>query len=117
MIKVLQEKFPNLYCEPPQILIPNGWLDILDDASEKLERLIREKKDRSLYRCYKVWEDRCQMCFSMSKTTREMREVFSEAAIISKYTCEICGQHGIIRGNNSLKNVICDECVGRVLEQ
>ena len=107
----LWKKYPNLYSGKDksirESLIPfgfehgDGWYDIIDELSAKLEKLgcvadqVKEKFG-GLRFYYHPWTD-------------ESRRAVEKAEKKSWETCEECGNPGEVRGGSWIK-VLCDEC-------
>ena len=111
----LIEKYPNLYknhggdprqtCMAWGIAVGDGWYDIIDKLSEKLESygIVAEQ----------VKEKFGGLRFYIGGCSKEIfDEVYGhirEAEKLASQTCEVCGKPGKSRGGGWIKT-LCDEC-------
>ena len=96
--KILKDH-PNLYKQYIYFDCGNGWLDIIEQLSNDIEKLI--VKDLSTFtdeffipQCIEVKEKFGQLRFYMTIETAEMHELIENAIEKSQNTCEKCGERG-----------------------
>lgn len=117
---MLVNSFPNLYRNryaSPQITsmcwgFPgNGWLQIIWNLSEKLEKIILSfpESERMKYCASQVKEKFGTLNFSCEAYTDEMREAIEEARRLSRSTCENCGAPGQL-STVGWHRVLCSNC-------
>lgn len=113
----LCEKFPLLYSnrhsDPKTTIlawgfdIDDGWVPLIRDLSEKLERLIMAlpEEERAEYRAEQVKEKFGGLRFYMSKLTVEMQAAIREAEALSTSVCEVCSAPGETCGGGWIKTL------------
>lgn len=95
--KRLLEAYPNLYKELKYFECGDGWYNLIEELSYKLEELIlRYKEFNSEYLPYaeQVKEKYGCLSFYMSTSTCDMGELTHKARITSQRICEVCGEKG-----------------------
>ncbi len=109
------KRFPALYRKrlPFGFECGNGWLDILLDLSEKIEKTaivigISTDSEKHPY-AVQVKSKFAVLSFHGENLTEEMQTLINEASDISCQTCEICGAPGRIRIHNKWYTVYCDQ--------
>lgn len=110
----LLNAYPLLYSESPCFECGDGWFDILNHLSNRLEHLIIDHNcfntdEESLPCAIQVKEKFGTLRFYMSCQTDKMSEAIEEAEEKSSKTCENCGRPAKIRGKHWFR-VTCDEC-------
>lgn len=118
------KKNPYLYGESFYFECEDGWLDIIEDLSDKLERLIIDRylqmekfgEDIEYQRSYasQVKEKYGGLRFYMYGSTQEMEKLIDDAEKKSKKTCEICGKLGFTRYEGWI-TTLCDSCYQNTL--
>lgn len=119
-VEYLFNKYPLLYRHPLPIECNNGWFDLIDELSSKLENLIEIEEDKfksneqELFEhrlCYaiQVKEKYGTLRFYMSLLTDAMDDFIEEASKKSASICEICGEKGKIKKNGWVE-VRCGNC-------
>jgi len=95
----------------------DGWFDIIWDLSSKLEPLIQkfidENQDTELYpKAFQVKEKFGGLRFYMTRGSREIYDLISEAEALSLKTCEECGKPGEppLPPNEGWIHTHCDDC-------
>jgi hypothetical protein len=88
----------------------DGWYDIINRLSRKLERAIEAlpTEEREHCRAAQVKEKFGTLRFYMTASTDEMEEWIEEAEKESARTCETCGAPGKLTGKGWLKTA-CEE--------
>lgn len=119
LTKQLNEKYPNLYRRnrDRNVAIPfgfehgDGWYDLIDRLSAKLEAEILKMnmRDRVSIYAQQVKEKFGTLRFYMTSGTDEMYKAIDEAEMESAKTCEDCGQLGEIRSGSWIRT-LCDNC-------
>jgi len=96
------KKYPNLYRFTKYIGCGEGWYDLIDDLSSKLEKLIVEMDESEDEKpaATQIKEKFGQLRFYMTSKTEEMDELIEEAENKSARICESCGKKGEIKGVN-----------------
>jgi hypothetical protein len=87
----------------------DGWFDLLDRASAKLEALIQALPEQDRPRASQVKQKWGGLRLYMTWSTDEMDAVIQEAEAEADRTCERCGQPGVLRQGGWIVTV-CDEC-------
>lgn len=110
------EKYPHLYEYMKFIECNSGWFDLINELSNKLEKLIIKFKledndsPEALYpRASQVKEKFGKLHFYMTTETDEMAEVIEEAEKKSTEICECCGKEGVILQASWL-TCLCENC-------
>lgn len=122
--KTLCQKYPNLYrhrhspmthtCMCWGFEVCDGWYDLLDRCSAKLEacivKLQQEGKEGDYPICAsQVKEKYGTLRFYLTAGTDEMYDIIGEATHESAHTCEICGKPGKERGEGWIETR-CNSC-------
>lgn len=115
---LLYERYPNLYVNPVYIDCEDGWFDLIDGLSSKLEALITEYNGDSKTVLLPEHEGRMTptqikekwggLCFYMTCATELMFELIEEAESRSFHICEKCGAPGRVR-NGGWIWTLCDQ--------
>lgn len=91
----------------------DGWLDIIDEASKKIESYSNKKiSEDSTFKgfvAHQVKEKFGGLRFYVSKHDAVIDEIIIEAEKACAKTCETCGNPGTVRRGGWLKNR-CDDC-------
>lgn len=112
----LCKKYPLLYSDRDESMLKtlmcwgfacgDGWYKILDEASAKLEKLIKQwYKDNptepldNLPRACQIKEKYGTLRFYLTTGTDEMFDVANNTEEQSMTTCEQCGEKGKLRGH------------------
>ena len=113
----LYEKYPNLYKQrflsPTQscmcwgIDCGDGWFDIIDELSAKLEPLGIE--------AVQVKQKFGGLRFYVEKGTEEIQDMIDAAEEKSYTICEACGTSGTVRGIVWI-TTLCDNCWNKIEE-
>ena len=114
----LVEKYPNLYkeyggditqtCMGLGFTCGNGWFDLIDKLSEKLEKYgvvaaqVKEKFGGLRFYINPIKSDK----------SKEIRDLINEAEQQSYKICEKCGNPGNVRGGRWI-STLCDECASK----
>ena len=114
----LVEKYPNLYkeyggditetCMGWGFTCGNGWFDLIDKLSEKLEKhgvvaaQVKEKFGGLRFYINPIKSDK----------SKEIRDLINEAEQQSYKICEKCGNPGNVRGGRWI-STLCDECASK----
>jgi hypothetical protein len=89
---------PLLYAKCICFQCCDGWLDIIEKLSNRLEKLIVEYKEKYpekyVPRCVETKEKYGILRFYMDDGTDEMYEAIDAAEEESSETCEMCGKPG-----------------------
>ncbi len=110
--------FPKLYKENKVISCGDGWFQILWELSRKIEKeieriekqlILADIEGQRLPFMTDVKEKYGTLRFYMSCETETITEAINAAEDLTKITCEICGQKGMIREGRWIK-VRCDQC-------
>ena len=114
--KRIIENHPNLYSEKICFECSNGWLDLIEELSGKLESLIikyyRSRNDEEIdinFYAVKVKEKFGTLRFYLNMYTEEMDDLIYEAEAKSAITCELCGKPGKTVGVLWLET-LCEKC-------
>ena len=109
--KNLKEKYPLLYIELEYIECSDGWYDLIDELSSKLEDLILELPPQDTFQFYaiQVKQKFGELRFYMTQTTQQMDTIIHEYMKKSQKICEFCGKEGKLDGTSWLR-VVCDAC-------
>jgi len=112
--KFLVKTYPNLYKEGMAFDCEDGWFDLINDLSSKLEPLIA-KENEGIDEDYFSYATRVKQKFGglrfyMSIATDQMFKLIDEAEMKSIETCELCGNPGKIRKGGWM-TCKCDSCV------
>ena len=122
--EALCKKYPNLYkdrSKSPQetcmcwgFSCGDGWYDLIDKLSAKLEKeIIKFKEENPEEEEYpaaaQVKEKFSMLRFYMTYYTKEMDELIKEAETKSSTICEDCGQPGEYRPGGWVRT-LCDNC-------
>lgn len=125
--KTLCNKYPNLYRDRNKsshktsmcwgFCCGDGWYDLIDELSAKIETIIVEMKNRGkpedrLPGAAQVKQKFGGLRFYMYNATQEIYNLIHEAEERSSRTCEICGAEGKTRPTGWVK-VLCDTCYKR----
>jgi len=118
--KHLLTSYPNLYSHPINFDCGDGWFDLIDRLSMKLEALINEFKLLNpdceiIPYVTQVKEKYGVLCFYSSCFTDTMCLLIDEAEFESCHICEICGKEGKLT-NLSWLQTLCDEHIKEVNE-
>jgi DnaJ-class molecular chaperone len=114
--EALQAKYPLLYRIPIYFECGPGWYDIINDLSASLEKEIQESGDLYIAEdwyacmyCTQVKEKYGTLRFYMSCETDNVSKLIREAEMLSRTTCEVCGDPGEIIKAAWVK-VKCKKC-------
>jgi hypothetical protein len=112
----LIKNYPLLYKEGMYFECQDGWFDLINDVSLKLEKLIdtfrKEYPEHPIEivpYAIQVKEKYGTLRFYMSTETDAMSDVINEAEERSYNTCETCGKAGRIR-QGAWVMTLCDDC-------
>lgn len=107
----LTERYPKLYRFTKAIDCGDGWFDIIDELSGKLEAMINEVEEEFEQTFYatQVKEKYGTLRFYMSGTTDAMDAAIHKAEYLSSKICDVCGKPGKTRGNHWVQT-LCDKC-------
>ncbi len=121
----IMDKYPLLYKDRTKSMreslmcfgleVDVGWLSMLDELSEKLEKeiqlYIKQTNDTEDHaRASQVKSKFAGLRFYMDgNTTEAMESIIREYEKKSHFVCEECGNDGIVRPGGWLK-VLCDDC-------
>lgn len=123
--KELCKKYPNLYrdrfgsiyetCMCWGFTCGDGWYDIIDKLSAKLEaEIIRLKKEgipeEEIPVAAQVKEKFGTLTMYVDSATEEMSNWIKETANKSASICEYCGNPGSLRTDRYWKRTLCDSC-------
>ena len=116
------EKYPLLYrkrnasmqetCMCWGICCGEGWHNLIDDLSAKIEKIIAalpEDKQGYIY-AQQVKEKWGSLSFYMSYSNEEIDELIDEAELKSELTCEVCGEPGTIDQRMGWLSCRCPTC-------
>lgn len=123
--KKILEKYPLLYSDKDKPMTEtcmcwgldcgDGWYDLINDLSTKLEKLIEQwiednPNDKDNHpRAAQVKEKFGGLRFYMTSGVEEMRGLIKKAEDDSCTICEFCGQPGTVRRRGWIIT-LCDEC-------
>jgi hypothetical protein len=129
MKKELQDeiyrKYPLLYSNKDKSMrescmhwgleVDDGWYQLIDELSSKLEGLIlkqlAELEDKNVHaRASQVKEKYATLRFYMDYSTDEMEELITKAEHLSAKVCESCGKEGVLRSRGSWFITSCEAC-------
>lgn len=123
--KYLCEKYPLLYRDrhgsPQKTLMcwgftcGDGWFEIIEQLSAKLESEIQALKDQgtpeeNLPVAVQVKEKFGGLRFYMDAATESMYKAIGEAEDACDRTCEECGEPGTLRTDRGWIQTLCDKC-------
>lgn len=93
----------------------DGWFDLIDQLSAKLEPLIEEANKLDEFGVYvcQVKEKFGTLRFYLSSGTDEMYKLIDDAEERSAKTCELCGADGEILGDGWL-SCRCENCAKKI---
>lgn len=105
------ERYPLLYVHMTCIDFCDGWFELLDELSRKLESMIQalQEYDRQNFYAVQIKEKYGSLRFYMSCETDAMTLAISEAEDLSAVTCELCGELGELR-EGKFMHTLCDKC-------
>ena len=119
--KYLLERYPKLYrqnglpmtetCMNWGFEIGNGWYDIINKLSEKLEHLNNTKYIDNPVEAVQVKEKYGSLRFYLSGYNDDVHQLVNEAELKSEVTCEECGKPGVARNEHWIRT-LCDVCNG-----
>ncbi len=91
----------------------DGWFDLLDDVSRKLERAIEAlpAEEREHTYAQQVKEKFGGLRLYLSSGTDEMYAAIDQAEELSQRTCEVCGAPGEPRGGGWVKTLCSDHAI------
>lgn len=92
----------------------DGWFDLIDRLSSKLERILEDQKasgvsEEDLPKADQVKEKMGSLRYYLTYGTDEMYDIINEAERESENTCESCGKPGTMR-NTGWITVRCEDC-------
>jgi hypothetical protein len=93
----LLKSYPNLYKELKYFECGDGWFQLIDTLSKKLEELVIGCKefDSELFPyAEQVKEKHGTLRFYLSTSTNEMEELIEKASNTSQSICEVCSEKG-----------------------
>lgn len=104
-------KYPLLYSHCTYFECGDGWYDIINELSKKIERLLEKTPKEEREQCYaiQIKEKFGGLRFYMSSMTDEIDNLITEAETLSLKTCELCGKPGELRKGGWV-TVKCEEC-------
>ena len=112
----LVKAYPNLYNNRSYFSFEcgDGWFDLIDRLSEKLEGLIIQANNTGhpflelpIY-ASQVKEKYGYLSFYMSTATDQMHEIIEDASKESSKICEVCGKTGKLN-NGPWYQTLCEE--------
>jgi hypothetical protein len=111
--KHLHESYPLLYDYPIYFECGDGWFDILDRLSSKIEKLLKEQKekypnDEIFPSVAQVKEKFGTLRFYITVAIDEIYNLIDEAEKESSKICEICGKEGKLN-NGPWYQTLCYE--------
>lgn len=117
--KYLLEKYPKLYRQaylsPQETCMcwlfetGDGWYDIINELSEKLETLNNTTYIDNPIEAEQVKEKFGGLRFYVNSCYTEVHDLITAAEIRADATCERCGKAGKSRGGGWILT-LCDEC-------
>ena len=117
--KYLLETYPKLYrqhglpmtqtCMCWGFECSDGWFDIINELSEKLEQLNNTTYLEHPVEAVQVKQKYGTLRFYLSGYNDEVHQLVNEAERKSAVTCEECGKPGVCR-NDGWITTTCDEC-------
>ena len=128
----LVKKYPNLYADRHGNMrdtlmcfgfeCGDGWYNLLDELSSKLEPLILEYRknnpeDDCFPRAVQVKEKFATLRFYMTSATDEMYKIITEYENRSAATCEHCGAKGKVRKHLPWLLTLCGSCLRKHLKE
>ena len=119
--KYLLEKYPKLYrqhglpmtetCMCWGFDVGDGWYDIINELSEKLEHLNNTEYSDDPIEAVQVKEKYGTLRCYLSGYNDEVHQLVNEAELKSEVTCEECGKPGVCRNEHWIRT-LCDDCNG-----
>ena len=101
----LVSSFPKLYQYMKFFDCGDGWYDLINDLSEKIEPILEEK---SIIYATQVKEKYGTLRFYLSMETQEISDLIRKAEEESGYICEVCGKPGMITNEFGWIATLCD---------
>lgn len=106
----LKQKYPLLYASEPLFECEEGWYDLINELSTKLEEEIKKEKFSDVFfATLQIKEKYGCLRFYMSNTTDKMNELIAEAENKSSNICEICGEKGKLQNKFNQYEVRCEK--------
>jgi hypothetical protein len=117
---VLRQRCPRLYKKDIIFECADGWFELIQDLSIKIENLLEEYAEKypivegeenqniEMF-AVQVKEKYGTLRFYMCCETDEMWDLIEEAESLSAEICELCGNPGKMRGSKWYL-VRCDNC-------
>jgi len=106
---IIKHKCPKLYKNPIHFECGQGWADLIEDLSIKIEAILERMGLDSEIFAVQVKEKYGTLRFYMSCETDEIIDLISEAESLSSKVCENCGEPAKMRGIHWME-VKCDKC-------
>jgi hypothetical protein len=111
----LTKSYPLLYRRVKYFECSDGWFEIINTLSRKLEILIENQvreygKGDFTPAASQIKEKFGALRFYMDSETDEMTEEIKKTQEISRETCEECGEEGKLRKQAWVKT-LCDRCL------
>ena len=104
----LASTYPLLYSQGIYFEYLDGWFDLINKLSRKLEDLIKLEPEPEIFFATQVKEKYATLRFYMSYQTQEMLTAIYEAEGESARTCEVCGEPGKIN-KGSWYQTLCEK--------
>lgn len=106
------KEHPLLYMQYVSFACFGGWLDLIEDLSDKLEEEIEKDLETSshgnMMYCTDIREKNGRLHFYMSHATDKMVQMIAESENKSFEICEMCGKPGRLRDEFYVAT-LCDE--------
>lgn len=106
----LGRKYPNLYKNDVYFECDQGWYDIIDELSQKLETAIINNPNKQEYYATQVKQKYGTLRFYMSMIDDDMEKAIMEGEEKSSKTCEHCGKEGKLISIFGWYLTLCDKC-------
>ena len=107
--KKLLASYPKIYRNKPVFLIGDGWFDLVNELSDKIEKMLDNLMDED-FSCFQVSEKHGNLSFSMWKTTDKMLKVIEDAEDKSSRICEESGCKGKLTKKMGCRQTLCENC-------
>ena len=105
----IYKKYPKIFSIGGWNDCPDGWLPILDDLCEKLQKSSDESGNQIL--CTQVKEKFASLRFYVAEATDEQYKIIDEAERESYKTCQECGsKENVSTSEGGWLETLCSGC-------
>jgi len=114
----LTKKFPfyTKYVNPFRFDCDDGWYPLLEELSEKIQKVIEEYKIET-FTVSQIKEKYGSLRYYHFGAIDQIQDIIDEYEIKSETICERCGNKGSIKNLDGWYKCVCNDCLNYLLER